>query len=114
MTLQCPLIMTSQMGNDIARNAHCKLILGKDVARAIHCEMTMSNDISMCTYHGITMSNDFAMNLFYYVVSTLCLIIILLWVVCNKNKNKFMFDQSSLEKTFVVFMYGYFTSPSDS
>ncbi len=48
------------------------------------------------------MHNDVAMNLFYYVFSALCLIMILLWVVCNKNKNKFMFDQSGLENTFIV------------
>ncbi len=60
------------------------------------------------------MHNDIAMNLFYYVFSVLCLIMILLWVVCNKNKNKFMFDQSELENTFVVFLYCYFTRPSDS
>ncbi len=79
------------MDNDVARDVHCKITMGNDVARDIHCDVTMSNDIAMCTYHGITMHNDFAMNLFYYVVSALCLIMILLWVVCNKNKNKFMF-----------------------
>ncbi len=30
--------------------------------------------------------------------------VILLWVVWNKSKNKFMFDQSGLENTFVVFV----------
>ncbi len=45
-----------------------------------------------------------ATNLFSYVFSILCLIIILLWVVCNKNKNKFMFDQSGLENRFVFFV----------
>ncbi len=47
----------------------------------------MSNDVAMCTYHGITMHDDIAINLFYYVLSALCLIMILLWVVWNKNKN---------------------------
>ncbi len=47
------------------------------------------------------MHNDIVMNLFYYVFSALCLIMILLWVVWNKNKNKFMFDQSGLENIFV-------------
>ncbi len=69
-----------------------------------HYDVTMSNDVAMCTYHGITMHNDVTMNLFYYVFSSLCLIMILLWVVCNKIKNKFMFDQSDLENTFVVFV----------
>ncbi len=30
--------------------------------------------------------------------------LVLIWVVWNKNKNKFMFDQSGLEKTFIVFV----------
>ncbi len=92
------------MGNDIARDAHCEITMGNDIARDIHCDVTMSNDVTMCTYHGITMHNDVAMNLFYYVFSALCLIMILLWVVCNKNKNKFIFDQSGLENTFVGFV----------
>ncbi len=58
-----------------------------------NCDVTMSN-VGMCTYHGITMHNDLAMDLFYYVFFARWLIMILLWVVCNKNKNKFMFDQS--------------------
>ncbi len=62
------------------------------------------------TYHVITMNNDIAMNLFCYVFSALCLIMILLWVVCNKNNNKFMFDQSGMENTFVVFCVGLFHS----
>ncbi len=94
----------STMGNGIARNAHCEITMGNDIAMDIHCDVTMSNDIAMCTYHGITMHNDVAMNLFYCVFSTQCLIMILLWVVCNKNKNKFMFDQSELDNTFAVFV----------
>ncbi len=70
----------------------------------IYCDVTMSNDAAMGTYHGITIHNGVVMNLFFYVFSALCLIIILLWVVCNKNKNKFMFDQSGLENTWVVFL----------
>ncbi len=92
------------MGNDIARDVHCEITIGNDIARDTHCDITMSNDIAMYTYHGITMHNDVAMNLFYCIYSALCLIIILLWVVCNKNKNKFMFDQSGLENTFVIFV----------
>ncbi len=79
------------IGNDIARDAHCEITMGNDVARDILCNIKMSNDIAMYTY-GITMHNDIAMNRFYYVFSALCLIMILLWVVCNKNKNNFMFD----------------------
>ncbi len=92
------------MGNNIAIDVHCEITMGNDIARGIHCDITMSNDVAMCTHHGITMHNDVTMNLFYYVFSALCLIVILLWVVCNKNKNKFMFDQPGLENTFVLFV----------
>ncbi len=93
------------MGNDVAKDAHCDITMGNDVTRDIHCDITMSNDVAMCTYHGITMHNDVAMNLFYYAFSA-CSIpncVILLWLVWNKNKNKFMFDQSGLEITFLSF-----------
>ncbi len=50
--------------------------MGIDIARDAHCDITMSNDIAMCTYHGITMHNDIAMNMFYYVFSALCLIVL--------------------------------------
>ncbi len=39
--------------------------------------------------------------------------VILLWVILNKNKNKFMFDQSGLENTFVVFVLGCFNRPHE-
>ncbi len=60
--------------------------------------------------------NDTTYNtsIYNYVFSALCLIMVLLWIVWNKNKNKFMFDQSGLENTFVVFVEGHFTHPSDS
>ncbi len=79
------------MGNDIARDAHCEITMGNDVARDIHCDDTMSNDIAMCTYHGSTMHYDVAMNFFL-----LCILylmpnyVILIRVVWNKNKNKFI------------------------
>ncbi len=102
------------MGNDIARDVHFEITMGNDVARDILCDITMHNDVAMFTYHGVTMHNDVVINIFYCVFSVLCLIMILLWVVYNKNKNKLMFDQSGLENTFVVFVLGYFTRPSDS
>ncbi len=43
------------------------------------------------------MHNDIAMNIIYDCV-------ILLWVVWNKNKNNFMFDQSGLENTLFIFV----------
>ncbi len=83
------------MGNNIAMDVHCEITMGNDVVKDIHCDVTMSNDVVICTYHGITMYNDIDMNMFYYIFS-LCLIMILLWLVWNKNKNKFMLDQSGL------------------
>ncbi len=51
--------------------------MGNDAAMDIHCEVTMSSDIPMCAYHGITiMHNDIAMNLYYYVFSAVCLIVL--------------------------------------
>ncbi len=64
------------MGNDIARDAHCEIKMGNDVAKDVHCDINMSNDFAMCTYHGITMHNDVDMNIFYYVFSALCLIVL--------------------------------------
>ncbi len=71
------------MGNDVTSDVHCEIKMGNDIARDFHFEVTMSNEVAICTYHGITMYNDVAMNLFYYVFSALCLIMILL--VCSKN-----------------------------
>ncbi len=92
------------MANDIARDAHCETTMGSVVAWEIHCDVTMSNDVAMCTYQCITMHKFIAMNILYYVFYVIWLIIILLWVVCNKNKNKFILGQSGLENTFVVFV----------
>ncbi len=78
--------------------------MGNDVARDIHCDVTMNNDVPMCTC-GITMHNDVLMNLLYYIFSALCLIMILLCVVLNKNTNKFMFDQSCW-RTHELFLCG--------
>ncbi len=98
------------MDNDFARDAHCEITMGNDIARDIHCDVIMSNDVALCIYHGITMYDDVAMNLFYYVFYSLCLFMILFWVVWNKNKNKFMFEKSGLEKTFCCFCEGLFHS----
>ncbi len=89
---------------DITMATHYDITMGNDVAGDAHFEITMVNDIARDIHCDLTMSNDAAMNLFYYVFSALCLILILLWVVCNNYKNKFIFDQSGLENTFVVFV----------
>ncbi len=95
---------------DITMATHYDITMGNDLTWDIHCDITMSNDIAMCTYHGITMDMDIVINLFYYVFSALCLIMILLWVVCYNNKNRFMFDRLGW-RTRVVFVKGYFTLP---
>ncbi len=94
------------MGNDIVRDAYCEITMGNGVARDIHCDVTMSNDIAMYKYHGITMYNNVAMKHFYCVLSALCLIMILLRVLWNKNKNMFIFYQSGLENKFIIFCVG--------
>ncbi len=45
---------------------------------------------------------------------TMPIYVILLWVVWNKSMNKFMFYQSGLENTFVVFVWVIFMSLKDS
>ncbi len=74
----------------------------------------MSNNVSMYIYDGITMHNGIAMNLyFYHICIIMPMYIILLWVVCSKNKNKFVFDQSGFESIFIDFVLDYFTRPTD-
>ncbi len=46
--------------------------MGNDVARDAHCKITMGNDVAMCTSPGIKMHNDVAVN----VLSALCLIVL--------------------------------------
>ncbi len=60
------------MGNEIARGVHCEITMGNDVTRDVHCHATMGNDIASF----IAMHNDIAMNIFYYVMSALCLIVL--------------------------------------
>ncbi len=79
--------------------------MGNDLASDIHCDITMDNDIAMCTYHGMAMYHEAC----YYplLLCILCSIpncVIFVWVVWNKNKNKFVFDQSGLEDILVVFV----------
>ncbi len=53
------------------------ITMGNNIARYVHCDITMINDVAICTHHGITMHNKVAMNIFYYVFSVLCLIVLL-------------------------------------
>ncbi len=85
------------MGN-VARDAHCDITTG-DATRDIHCDVTMINDFVMCTYHGMTMHNAVAMKLLFITTPSY---VILIWVVWNENKNKFVFDQTRLENVSVV------------
>ncbi len=86
------------MGNDVARNVHCEITMVNDVPMDVHCDIIMSNDVAVCTYHGITMHNDVAMDIYFLlcIIYSMSHCVILLWVLWNKNKNKFMFDQSGL------------------
>ncbi len=77
MTSQWPLIMTSQWVKwCYTRDVHFEITMDNDVARDIRCDVTMSNDIAMVIYQCITMHNDIAINIFYYVFSALCLIVL--------------------------------------
>ncbi len=64
------------MDNGIVRDAHCEIPVGNDVAMDINCDVTISDDVAMFTYRDIIMHNDIAMNLFYYVFSALCIIVL--------------------------------------
>ncbi len=64
------------MGNDIAKDALCEITVENDVVKDIYCDITMGNDVAICTYHDITMHNYIAVNLFYYLFSALCLIVL--------------------------------------
>ncbi len=35
------------MGNDVGRDAYCKITMGNDVARDVYCDITMSNHVAM-------------------------------------------------------------------
>ncbi len=52
----------------LLRMPHYNITVGNDIAKDFHCDIIMGNNVAMCTYHGITMHNDIAMNLFCYVL----------------------------------------------
>ncbi len=78
------------------------ITMGNDVARDSHCDVTISNGIAMCTcgYEPLLL----------WILCSMPKCVILFCIVWNKNKNKFVFDQSGLENTFIVFVWGYFSS----
>ncbi len=83
-----PFIMTSQLGNDVARD--------------IHCDITMSNDVAMYIYNGITMHNDVAMNLFCWVL--LCLLVLFCMGNIEKTANVAFRDLSNTHcSCYIVF-----------
>ncbi len=53
------------------------IAIGNDVARDVHCEIIMGYGIVMGTYHDVTMHTDVVMTLIYYVL--LCPIMIFLF-----------------------------------
>ncbi len=56
---------------------HCDITIGNDVARDVHCEIIMGLGMVMGTYHDVTIHTDVAATLIYYVL--LCPIMIFLF-----------------------------------
>ncbi len=73
--------------------------------RSIRPVVINQYDITMATHYDITMGNDVARDAHCEIV---VFSLVSKWdeklVVWNKNKNKFIFNQSRLENTFVVFV----------
>ncbi len=44
------------------------ITIGNDVARDVHCEIIMGHGIAMGTYHDVTMHADVVTTLIYYVL----------------------------------------------
>ncbi len=44
------------------------ITIGNDVARDVHCEIIMGHGTVMGTYHDVTMHTDVATTLIYYVL----------------------------------------------
>ncbi len=47
---------------------HYDITIGNDVARDIHCEIIMDHGIVMGTYYDVTMHTDVSTILIYYVL----------------------------------------------
>ncbi len=52
------------------------ITIGNDVARDVHCEIIMDHDVAMSTYHYVTIHTDVARTLIYVL---LCPIMIILF-----------------------------------
>ncbi len=50
------------------------ITIGNDVAGDVHCEIIMGNSIVMGTYYDVTMHTDVATALIYYVLLRLIMI----------------------------------------
>ncbi len=75
--------------------------MGNDVASDIHCDVTKINDIAIYVY---IMASQCIMTLLNLLCINMPIYGILLWVVWNKNRNKFIYNQSGLENTFIIFV----------
>ncbi len=62
---------------------HYDITIGNDVARDVHCDIIMGHDVVMGTYHDATIHTDVARTLIYYVL--LCPIMIFLCVFLVKS-----------------------------
>ncbi len=47
---------------------HYDITIGNDVARDVRCDIIMSHDVVMGTDHDVTMHTDVARTLIYYVL----------------------------------------------
>ncbi len=47
---------------------HYDITIGNDVARDVHCDIIMGHDGVIGTYHDVTMQTDVARMLIYYVL----------------------------------------------
>ncbi len=47
---------------------HYETTIGNDVARDVHCDIIMGHDVVIGTYHDVTMHTDVARMLIYYVL----------------------------------------------
>ncbi len=48
--------------------ANYYITIGNDIARDVHCDIIMGHDVVMGTYHDVTIHIDVARTLIYYVL----------------------------------------------